>query len=206
MATSIDIVNMALTHLGNKAAVVAIDPPDGSAEANWAARFYPQSVYSVLELGDWSFARKRAALASTATVGNVWRYAYEKPADCLHARRILTDRGTQFEDDSELFEIEGTTILTNKADAVLVYTQPLIDASKFPPSVTNTVSYMLASYLAGPILKGGEGTQASNDLRKAAEAYAARALASDGNQSQRDHSTQYVPGSTQARNGYYQNQ
>lgn len=206
MATSIDIVNMALTHLGNKAAVVAIDPPDGSAEANWAARFYPQSVYSALGLGDWSFARKREALAAIAAVGNVWRYAYEKPADCLRARRILTDRGTQFEDDSELFEIEGTTILTNKANAVLVYTQPLLDASKYPPAFVSTLSYMLASYLAGPILKGGEGTRASNDLLKAAQTYAARALASDGNQSKRDHSAQYVPGSIQARNGYYQNQ
>lgn len=206
MATSIDIVNMALSHLGNKANVVSIDPPDGSAEANWAARFYPQAVYATLELGDWSFARTRAALASVTALGNVWAYAYEKPADCMRARRIMTDSGTMLEDDSELFELEGTTILTNKADAVLVYTKPLLDASKYPPSFVSTVSYMLASYLAGPILKGDDGARASSALLKTARTYAASALASDGNQSKRNPSAQYIPSSTQARNGYYQNQ
>src|SRR5437763_103589 len=119
MPTSIDIVNQALAQLGNKANVASIDPPDGTAEAGWASRFYNTSVYRALEHHDWSFARKRFALnaITNPSTSGAWLYAYEKPSDCLAARRILTGDTTQFEDDSGPFTMEGTAILTNIANA-----------------------------------------------------------------------------------------
>lgn len=199
MATTVDIVNTALSHLGNKAVVVSIDPPDGSAEGNWAARFYAQSLYSALELTDWGFARTRAVLSAVTPPSGAWACAYSVPSDCIRARRIPTGNPVAREDDSEEFEIEGTTLLTDKADATLIYTQPITDASKFPPSFVSVLSYMLASYLAGPILKAEEGVRAATGLRKLALEAAAMAAASDGNQSQRRAETQYTPRSLQVR-------
>lgn len=198
MATSIDIVNQALAHLGNKANVASIDPPDGTAEAGWASRFYRTSVYRALEHHDWSFARKRAELNAVTNPSSVWSYAYTKPSDCLAARRILTEDGTQFEDDSAAFTIEGTTILTNKEDAVLVYTAPVADASLFTAAFSDVVAAELAAFLAGPILRGAEGVKAMNDLRRLALQLAADAAAKDGRNERRDDG-QYVPASVRAR-------
>lgn len=199
MATDIDLVNIALSHLGNKANVGAIDPPDGSVEANWASRFWLQAVYSALEMEDWSFARKRAQLAPVALpLGTTWAYAYGMPSDCIKARRVLTGDMGQFEDDSEPFSVESGMLLTNRASAVLVYTYPLTDATKFPPAFGNALSYELAAYLAGPILKGTEGARAARDLRQVARGLAATAAANDGDLSERPQD-QYVPSSVQAR-------
>lgn len=181
MATDVDITNIALSHLGAKANVASIDPPDGSAEANWASRFFQQSVYRMLEREDWSFARTRVALAQVELpASSVWQFAYQKPSDCLKPRRIPTGDATLYEQDSEPYIVEGTKILTNKADAVLIYTAPLLDVSKFPPTFCDALSYELAAYLAGPILKGNDGIRASASLRDIAARMAAQAAASDG--------------------------
>ena len=41
MATEVDICNLALAHLGDDATIATIKPPEGSAQAEKAARFYP---------------------------------------------------------------------------------------------------------------------------------------------------------------------
>ena len=40
MASDVDICNMALSHLGARAQISAIVPPDGSVEAGYCARFH----------------------------------------------------------------------------------------------------------------------------------------------------------------------
>lgn len=197
MATSIDIVNQALAHLGNKAGVTSIDPPDGSTEAGWAARFYLTSTYRALAHQDWAFARKRATLNTVTNPSAVWKYAYSKPSDCLAPRRILTGDASKYEDDTEPFRIEGTTILANKASAVLVYTAPVADAALFPAAFIDVVAAELAAFLAGPILRGAEGVKAMSDLRKLALQLAADAAAKDGNAE--PGASTYVPASIGAR-------
>lgn len=202
MATSIDIVNQALAHLGNKANVASIEPPDGSAEAGWAARFYNTSVYRALEHHDWSFARKRATLNAVAnpSATGAWTYAYQKPSDCLAARRIPTGDASQYEDDSAPFTIEGATILTNADAAVLIYTAPVADAALFTPAFCDVVASELAAFLAGPILRGAEGVKAMSDLRKLAMQLSADAAALDGRNERRPApDQQYVPASVRAR-------
>lgn len=199
MATDIDLVNQALSHIGNRANVSSIDPPDGTVEANWAARFYRTAVYRALAREDWSFARTRAALgAEDLPAGTVWRYAYGVPSDCVQPRRVLTGDQTQYEDDTAAYEREGSMLLTNQADAVLIYTRAITDATKFTPLFGDTVALDLAAYLAGPILKGSEGVNAASKLRQAAAQVAREALALDANASARPQ-TQYVPGSLAAR-------
>lgn len=192
------ICNLALSHIGNPRRVVSIDPPDRSVEADLCSTFYPQAVTEMLELHDWSFARKRATLSVLTTNDNdIWAYAYGKPSDCLVPQRITTGDGTQVGQDTEPFDVEGDTILTNKAEAVLVYTQPVSDSTKFSGNFTVALSYLLASHLAGPIIKGDEGAKAGVSYRKAAMDLARSSITLDANKTQSQ--PQHMPGALIAR-------
>ena len=63
MASVVDICNLALGHLGDPATVSSIDPPEGSAQAQHCARFYPIARDSLLEMHSWNFSTYREALA-----------------------------------------------------------------------------------------------------------------------------------------------
>ena len=55
MASEIDIVNLALSRLGDDATVASLYPPEGSAQAEHGARFYPV-LYLLTRMGearDW---------------------------------------------------------------------------------------------------------------------------------------------------------
>lgn len=200
MASSVDICNMGLGHIGARAVVSAINPPDGSTEASLCSRFYPQAVRRALEMHDWAFARKRSALGVLATnASEVWTYAYSLPSDCFVPRRILTDLATAYEEDSENFKREDTVLYSNKAAAVLVYTFDQQDTTKFSAAFTDVASYLLAAYLAGPILKGSEGATTGAKLRAAAAEVIKEAAKVDAQSA--DIPNDFTPGSIGARNG-----
>lgn len=181
MASDVQICNMALSHIGSEARVSSISPPDGSVEAGACATFYDMARTEMLEPGNWAFSLKRATLAQLTNPSTVWAYAYAKPSNCLRALRILRPSiaVTVFtqdlmvephtdDRDSAPFDIEGEVILTNEPNAVLVYVQDVTDSTKFPASFTSALSYLLGSYLAGPILKGNEGVRVGDAMRQRA--------------------------------------
>lgn len=200
MASVVDICNMALSHIGADAIVSAIDPPDGSVEAGHCARFYPQARAELLESFPWSFARTRAVLAEVTNPSELWAYAYALPSDMLTAKRVLNsftliDLGflptTGWATPSELafinergsadFDVEGSVLLTNEPDAVLLYVRDVTDTPKFTPSFRTALSYLLASFLAGPIIKGNEGARTGAQLRQAATSIAQSAMVANAN-------------------------
>jgi hypothetical protein len=202
VATQIDIVNQALSHLGAKANVSSIAPPDGSVEAGLAARFYLRAQNLALSRHDWGFARKRRALTEVVNVSDVWTYAYARPSDCIMPRRILTGDSTMLEDDSAPFSVERDTIFSNEPEALLVYTsaQDVADASRFTEMFVEVVALDLASFMAGPILRGNEGINAMTKLRQAAADAAAAAAAQDASNDRRPEvADQYTPASIRAR-------
>jgi hypothetical protein len=185
MASDVQICNMALSHIGSEARVSSISPPDGSVEAGACATFYDMARTEMLEPGTWAFSLKRVALAQLTNPSTVWAYAYAKPSNCLRPLRVLRPSIaiTVFtqdlvvephtdDRDSAPFDLEGEMILTNEPDAVLVYVQDVTDSTKFPASYTSALSYLLASYLAGPILKGNEGVRTGDAMRQRAMAIA----------------------------------
>ena len=181
MASPVQICNMALSHIGSEARVSSISPPDGSVEAGHCATFYDLARTELLEPGNWAFALKRVALSQVVNPSKVWAYAYALPSDCQRALRVLRPSIaiTVFtqdlvvephtdDRDSAPFDIEGEVVLTNEPDAVLVYGQDVTDSTKFPASFTSALSYLLASYLAGPVIKGSEGTRVGDAMRQRA--------------------------------------
>lgn len=196
MASVVQLCNMALSHIGSEARVSSINPPDGSVEAGYCATFYDLARTELLEPGNWAFALKRTALAEVTNPSTVWAYAYAKPSNCLRALRILRPsiaaavltRNLAFEPHTDdrggaAFDIEGDVILTNEPDAVLLYVQDVTDSTKFPASFTSALSYLLASYLAGPIIKGNEGVRVGDAMRQRAMALADIAATASANAS-----------------------
>lgn len=200
MASIVDICNLALAHLGNRAQVVSIAPVDGSVESDYCARFFPMARDEILEMADWSFARSRASLAQLAlNPSSTWSYAYARPVNCLVPRRIMTGDARAHEDDSFDFEEEGGAIFCNQALATLVFTTPIEDPTRFSPGFTTALSYKLAAYLAGPVLRGEAGSTAAGTLHGVAARKAKEGVTFDANRSWR--SDAYIPSMVAARGG-----
>ena len=157
MASVVDICNLALAHLGDEATVSAISPSDGSAQSDHCVRFYPIARDICLERHDWNFARRRAVLSETAnTPPDVWAYEYAMPANVIRVLMVMDENG---DEDKPRSFMQGTdangarVIWTNEPLATLLYTHAITDSTKFSALFVNCLSYLLASFLAGPITK-----------------------------------------------------
>lgn len=179
MASVVDICNLALAHLGDNATVASIEPPEGSAQAEHCARYYPIARDSLLTMHAWSFAMKRAALAAVSNPWPMWKYSYALPADCSTALAVLPpealdDYSTRFTPAMaptwyyaptiaagtympQSFTVEGGVLYTNQENAVLRYLSLVTDTTRFPPLFVLALSWHLASMLAGPLVKGDVG-------------------------------------------------
>lgn len=158
MASTVDICNLALAHLGNAASVASISPPDNSAEAAHCARFYPMARATLLEMHPWPFATRREALAKTAnTPGGNWSFEYLLPTSCVRVWSVLSP-GAADDAVSDPFVQEtasdGTSVLlSNTENAVARYTFAITDPTKHSPLFDSSLSVLLASYIAGPLTK-----------------------------------------------------
>lgn len=246
--SEVSICNLALSHIGDTAAVTSIKPPDSSQQAQLCSHFYYIARDAMLEMGSWSFATKRVKLAlvkdwlaagdehpgsdqvnvpnpwppsgpdaGDSSFGNhrgrPWRFAYALPTAMLSALAVLPhDAPSDYEAwfgpaekdfyppypqgylpvpgapvmTPQPFTIEANTdgsqvVLTNVCDAVLRYTTVVTDTTKFSPLFVVALSYLLASMLAGPIIKGDAGTTAAEQQLQLFGSFKAQAIASDAN-------------------------
>ena len=186
MSSEIDLCNLALAHLGEDATVSAIDPPEGSAQAEHCARFYPMARRAVLQMHTWSCNTQRESLAllsDTPPAG--WGYAYAVPSLCLKPVAVYTPEQVDNFDllagdvvsqdvgdfNTQDFIVErlstgAKVIYTNVEDATLMYLIDVVDTTKFDPLLELAIARLLASFLAGPVIKGTEGMKVSGAQRK----------------------------------------
>ncbi len=215
MATEVDICNLALAHLGDDATIASINPPEGSAQAEKAARFYPIARNNLLEMHTWSFASKRGNLALTTNSLDQWDYAYVAPADMMTAVAIISpssqnDYATRMSAGDtpgnltanfaptivagqytpQQFALEGDLIYTNQENAMLRYQAYITDSSLFSPLFVTTLSWHLASMLAGPIIKGDQGMAEAKRSTQMMQGYLTQAKQSDN--LQRDITVEHI--------------
>jgi len=190
MASVVDYCNVALSHLGDTASVSSIDPPEGSAQAEHCARFYPIARDALLEMHDWGFNTRTKALALLAETPAFWEYAYALPSNCLKVIAVLDPEAGK-DSDPQPYVIEQSDsgakiLLTNQANAVIRYGCTVIDSSLFSPLFGVGISWMLASLLAGPILKGEAGQTESKRCLQQLSIVLSQAQVINANQSKRD--------------------
>ena len=210
MASVVDICNLALAHLGDNATIASIDPPEGSAQAEHCQRFYPIARDTLLEMHSWSFATKRAYGAEVENTWPMWEYAYAMPGDASDIIAILPpeardDYSTTFTPETypdfytnyspsvaagqyvpQKFAVETAAdgseiILTNQKQAVIRYHAKITDPTKFSPLFTITLSWHLASMLAGPVIKGDQGAAEAKRCVAMTTLYLGKAMEADSN-------------------------
>lgn len=208
MASEVDICNLALAHLGDRANVSSINPPDASMQAGHCARFYPIARNMVLESHEWGFATKRGTLALlTVPPPPGFCFVYQLPTDCLNIIDLIRPFDPTFhalygagrvdDEDWKLepvpYELEtlndGTqAIYTDLEDAQIRYVASITDITKFSTQAVDAIGWLLASYLAGPVVKGDEGVEIAADCMKAYTVSLSQAQANDANNRRRKQS------------------
>jgi hypothetical protein len=211
MASEVDICNLALGHLGDNATVSSISPPEGSAQSEHCARFYPIARDALLELHNWNFSMRRVNLAEIENPWPEWKHAYVLPGDSINiiavmppeanddyaSRFVPTDTPDFAHNYSPViaagryspqpFSVEISTdgnhvLYTNQEKAMLRYTCYVTDTTSFSPLFVMSLSWQLASMLAGPVLKGDAGSAEAKRCTQMAMGYLSQAKVSDANQ------------------------
>jgi hypothetical protein len=199
MASEVEISNLALSHLGDSATVASLSPPEGSAQAERCARFYPLARDVMQEDFNWSFCVRRKMLALVADWNSgKWAYAYAAPSEMIRPISISLADASSDQVDSfgtqtgAPFQMESTdtgqlVILTNLPDAELRYTVKVSDSTKFSAQFVEALSWRLASMLAGPIIKGDAGMQMTQSCLSIAKNMGSDAAVKNANSSQETH-------------------
>lgn len=201
MASVVDICNIALARLGDEATVTSIDPSEGSAQADHCARFYPQARDTLLQRHPWSFATRRARLARLAETPPGASCAWALPASCLKVLECFEDgeapagrpwvHGMPHLHWRVEMLGEQRVILAEAESLNIVYLSGGTKPELYPALFTEALSWLLASMLAGAIVKDQSGQQlAANCMRFYEDAFQ-KAVSADAQQ-QRE-SIHFVP-------------
>lgn len=207
MSSDVDICNLALGFLGDEAEVAALT--ESSAQAAYCKRFYPMARDTVLQMGQFGFSLRRAALAEDLVddVPNSWSFAYTVPNGCISKIALLPPNATNDTTDMQDYAVEAIddagheVIYTNQEQAVLRYVQRVTDTTRFQPLVVIAIARLLASYLAGPLIKGSAGTDIGlKQMEIFMKTSMPAAVADDANSQQTDQMGNFVPSMIKARN------
>lgn len=202
MASDVEICNLALAYIGDSATVASIDPPEGSAQSEHCARFYPIAKRLLLDSHAWSFLTKRVALAELTNDTTQWQYCYAFPSDCLDVLAILPFESTDDYNTNNVvytnqdinyqyptnytpqeFSVEvnadGNVIYTNQPTAVCRYVSDTANEASLSPTLVVALAWQLASMLAGIVVKGEAGASMVIKCSQMAEAYLKKAIDAD---------------------------
>ena len=151
MASVVQICNMALTRIGQNQFIDSIDEQSKAAEL--CALHYEQCRDQVLQDFPWPFAEARVSLADIGSPPQNWAYRYRYPTDCLQIRHITTPgmRQPRVEQRVQFKVINATggrAIVTDQAEAELVYTLKAEDTTYFSPLFTSALAWRLSAELA----------------------------------------------------------
>ncbi len=186
MTPTVEICNLALSHLGQAAVVESVDPPDESFYAQLCVAFWPAAVDTLLENHAWGWATKTAALSLTTEQRPGWAYCFAAPSDCLRLWTVARDphclRQVAYERQAGIVAVTPTVICANEPELYARYTTSELMPQSISPQFKLALSMHLAALLAGPIIKGDQSLAVAKGLLQRAEVYAARAAAADANQ------------------------
>lgn len=147
MATDLDLVNAALTGIGQEK-IASLDNTVNSKVIQTANIHLPLCKRAVLRTNDWNCARRRKRpdlLPDDHSMGE-WAFSYRLPVDCLAMRRFV---GVTDEEKSRPFSVEldedgNKLLLTNVEHAGIVYTTDLMDVNRYDSLLFYAVSTRLS--------------------------------------------------------------
>jgi hypothetical protein len=163
-ANEVTIVNMAMARLGQRRLFTSSDGTVANiVETTWPLTPIVQDQYevsrdTVLRAFPWDFAKTYLLLTLDSDGDgedweDEWGNSYTYPDDCLAVRRFITGAGPT-DPQPPAFEIglnNGTKVIftdVDEADAKIVYTAQITDATEYPEDFTNCLAWRLAADLA----------------------------------------------------------
>jgi hypothetical protein len=181
MASKIEIINMAMTLLG-EARILSID--DDVKPAREAKAIYDITRDAVLAADNWSFAITRSQLSALSTAP-AFEYGvqYQMPSEALRMvfigdRYVGADLTDYRSAPVEEFTIEGRVILTDLAAPLNVrFVQRVEDTTQFNSTFTYAFAAKLASVLAEPLTQSSSKRRDAEDEYQKARSMAVRANA-----------------------------
>jgi hypothetical protein len=163
MASEVEIVNLALSHLGISKEIADLDT-EKSDEARAGRRFYDICRDSTLRDFPWPFATKFLALGLISdeledSVEDEWDFSYRYPTDCAKIIRIRSGMADDTRQSRVTYKIAqdatGRLIYTNEEDASLEYTRLEDNPERFTSDFVMALSFRIASMMA-PRLTAGD--------------------------------------------------
>lgn len=183
MSSPVDICNIALSRLGDRATVTSISPSDGSAQADHCARFYPIALKTLLASHRWSFAISRAALAYLGEVPVGEGHMLAVPADCVSIIEVIDTQNPGADSHYRYEMYKGSRILVcESSDIWIRYLSSSVDSSIFPATFVDALAWLLASYLSGSMTPGSTGSQMATECLKYYETFRQKAVHEDAQQ------------------------
>ena len=173
--TDTEICNMALSKLNVARITDLRDGTDTSRQATECRLIYDITRDMVLRDFPWNFARKRQVLALVTDEYVGYDYAYMYPSDAVRAVEIYNPTSSMGYEDGYVVDglyIEGRAktktpkipyevvtnstlthrhILTDQADATLIYTARVINPNNYDSSFIQALVWRLAADLANPM-------------------------------------------------------
>ena len=175
--TDVDICNRALSRLGTRATIQALD--ENSTEARTVSIWYAATRDTLLRAHDWNFARRRVLLAEQDAAPAGWTFRYALPTGCIRLLRITAANSA----DSARFEVAGDSasrfVLCDEPAAEAVYTARVDDPNLYDAGFSTALVDQLAAHIAYPIT---QKTDTAVRLAQMARAALSEAMASDVNE------------------------
>ena len=177
-ATDVDICNRALSRLGTRATISALD--ENSTEARTASIWYAATRDALLRIHDWNFARRRVGLARSEAAPTGWAFRYTLPTDCLRLLRLASATPGS---GMPRFEVAGDSasrvVFCDEPAAEAIYTARNGDPNLYDAGFALALVDQLAAHIAYPIT---QKTETAVRLAQLARASLADAMAADVNE------------------------
>lgn len=191
MATKLDIVKLALAHLGEEGpSSLSDDPP--APKVRKVLVQYDQALAAALSRHPWLCALEREIISREEGARGDWKHAYVYllPAGALRIFDVKDgddfawERGTYVEPEGAV----RMCIRTSRADALRVAFTRVVPPEAMTPLLADAFALELAARSAGPV--DGDHPKARELMNRALEAYAA-AVGSEANETGGDDPVLY---------------
>lgn len=169
--TEVQICNLALANIGDKATISAFRPSDGSRQADLCAQFYDLALNVVLQRHPWDFSIRRVSPTKVDVDRTEWLYSFYLPADFVGVLAVLPEQPA--DDVSWMgqkvpleyaIELDGNRerrLYCQHDNVVLRYHARVTDPRFYSEMFVQALSWKLATLLAPPLIKGEAGVAAA---------------------------------------------
>ena len=202
MTSEVEICQMALAHIRG-GSINSLE--EKSTQAKYCNLFYPKLRDQLLRDAPWQFAHKVAPLGVLTTELFNWVFAYQYPSDSFRINRLVLNLeeisqdslglASRLRDPSlprvnlkqqveyEILNVDGNRVIgANESELRADYNVRVTDPNLFDSEFVMTLSYLLGSALAIPVVGGKEGRGLRSDAFQIYQQYLAAAMASDQNE------------------------